>query len=157
MPLLKRALIATLVAWFVGVLFYPWLYWISAKLHHGVNPPLSVSYFLVSSGLALFFVAVRVFPTCLLVVTPLLKLLPSTSYLWHPLVAASVGAFGGPLATYVWWCLGAGGSTYAQSAFNFPDGKAEMFTSVAVGIAFGYVVARLRAPRPNHALQRTAG
>ena len=148
MPLLKRAFIATLCAWLAGVLCSPFVLWLAFRAH-GLPRPLA-GFFPGSLFFAAFYVAVVVFPTCLLVVTPLLRLLPRTSRLWHPGAAAFTGALGGPLAMYGWWLV-TGGSTFARIASRFPEGKTEMIISVLVGATFGFLVARLRTVHPSPA------
>ena len=88
-----------------------------------------------------FSVGVVVFPTCLIVVTPLLKLLPPSSPLRRPGIAAFIGAASGPIAMYVW------AAVFLKSSF-VPDIREDAHLyfgcgSALVGATFAFTYALL--------------
>lgn len=108
---MRAAVVPATIAWLVGVLGLPLAalfadlfaaqargepWWHATPLARRVSEDLGYMPFMLVA------VAVVVFPTCLLVVAPLLQLLPRTSPLWRPVYAALAGAIAGPVATYLW-------------------------------------------------------
>ena len=97
---LQRSILSTVVAWFVATAFiviYSFLVtepseWPSSGLGGVIR----------EIGLLGYYVAMLVFPTCLLLVTPLLRLLPASSKLWNPRVACMVAMCVAPFGIYAW-------------------------------------------------------
>ena len=146
---MRAAVVPATIAWLVGVVGYTlaslWIAvfdahargasWLNAVTRAG-RPPADFGY-LPIVGIA---VAAVVFPTCLLVVVPLLKLLPRSSPLWRPGRAALTGAIVGPVAMYVW-------SVGVELQFFVPnllDHSQQGFAAAAalVGLTFGFQYAK---------------
>ena len=96
---MKRAVLSSIAGWAARVLFlmgYSLLgsheLWSSEPFHD----------FLRGSMVFAYFVAIVAFPTCLLLVAPLLILLPRGSALWSPHIAAVVGAVVTPFTLHLW-------------------------------------------------------
>ena len=97
---LSKSLLATFVAWLSGsALIMAYSYATKAASSWTATPVTDV---LKGLSILAYFVGIVVFPTCLLVVTPLLRLLPRTSLLWRPSLACTIGAIAGPIAMYLW-------------------------------------------------------
>jgi len=131
----KRAILPSIFAWIVGVtVFLTYSYMTRNRTQWTSTPPVQEFFqALMFIGSA---VAIVVFPTCLLIVTPLLKLLPRSSFLWRPAIAAVVGAVTAPLAMYL-WAAGFLRHTFAPDIHNEAH-LAFAATSVLVGITFAF-------------------
>ena len=152
---MRAAVVPATIAWLVGVLSLPLAallvdifaaqargepWWHAAPLARKVSEDLGYV------PIMLVAVAVVVFPTCLLVVVPLLKLLPRTSPLWQPGRAALTGAIVGPMAMYLW----SAGSELQFFVPNLLDSSQQGAAAAAalVGMTFGFQYAKsVRAAR----------
>jgi len=96
---LSRAFASTVVTWLVSTLFlFVWSFtlgsWQMQELPLG-----RIFRELLVLG---YLLAAAVFPTCLLIVVPCLRLLPRSSPLWLPKAACLIGSAVGPIAVYIW-------------------------------------------------------
>ena len=97
-----KSLLSTLIAWLSAIA-------LMMVYSYATKPPNSwtatpVVDFMKGAAILSYFVGIVIFPTCMLVVTPLLRLLPKTSLLWRPSWSCAVGAITGPIAMYLWAC-----------------------------------------------------
>ncbi len=140
MTIPDSAIFAAFVAWLVGVacLMTNLCILASASSHVSQQP---VREFFGAIGFFGLWVGIVVFPTCLFVVTPLLKLLPRSSWIWRPKCAACIGAMAGPFAIYLWL---AKLFQLPLSLSNDPQHftLSVTLTSALVGATFAYFYAR---------------
>lgn len=135
---LFKSFLATCAAWGVTVMF-----WV------GIQRWTYGGHF-TTTGLSLLFysVGIVVFPSCMLVVTPLLARLPSSSPLWRPLWASLVGAIAGPPVLYLWvagyfLCIrGLRGGVFLPELHDVTHLKIGSFALVA-GVVFAWCYAIL--------------
>ena len=98
----------------------------------------------------MLFAAIVAFPTCLFAAAIVLTLVPKTSPLWRPPVAATIGTVTGPIAMYFWAMLFVGGSAPIGHPFFYgPDWsdflvRALTGASALVGGVFAYSYARFK-------------
>ena len=135
---LPKALLATFVAWLSAVaLIMAYSYATKPESSWTATP---VADFLKGLSIMAYFVGIVVVPTCMLVVTPLLRLLPRTSLLWRPSWACAIGAIAGPIAMYLWT------AGFRRSFFiPEPHDSTHLFVgicSAVAGTVFAYSYAR---------------
>lgn len=134
---MKRAILPTVIAWIIGVTFLMVCACLTRSESYRTSQPVREFF----QALMLFggAVAIVVFPTCLFVVTPLLRFLPSSSLLWRPAIASVIGAAAAPFAMYFW------AAGYLRHAFT-PDFRDEAHlifasASILVGATFAFLYA----------------
>jgi hypothetical protein len=141
----KRAILSAIIAWVVGVTFVLATAYLTRSPSYYTAEP--VREFFHGILFWAFYVGIVAFPTCLLIVAPLLKFIPPSSGLRHPGIALLVGAASGPVAMYIWAAL------YLRRAF-MPDirEQAHLFfgcASALVGATFAFSYARFRRNTRN--------
>ncbi len=135
---MKRAIISAVLAWIVGITFVLVIGYVTRSPSYYTAEP--VREFFQGILFWAYFIGIVVFPTCLLVVTPLLNLVPPSSRVREPGIALLIGAASGPIAMYIWAAL------YLRRAF-VPDirEQAHLFfgcASALIGATFAFTYAR---------------
>ena len=135
---MKRAILSAILAWIVGITFVLAAAYVTQSPSYHTTEP--VREFFQGILFWAFFIGIVVFPTCLLVVTPLLKFVPHSSRLRQPCIALLIGAASGPIAMYICAAL------YLQRAF-MPDFREQghlVFGCAAslIGATFAFSYAR---------------
>ncbi len=135
---LPKSLLATLIAWLSTVALIMVYSYATRSASSWTATP--VADFLKGLSILAYFVGIVVVSTCMLVVTPLLRLLPRTSLLWRPSWACVIGALAGPIAMYLWT------SGFRRSFFiPEPHDSTHLFfgiCSAVAGTVFAYSYAR---------------
>jgi hypothetical protein len=140
---LRRAIVSSVIAWVVATAFL--LICGAATGADGIWSPRSI-------GQASSLVGMVVFPTCLLIVAPLLKLLPDTSRFWMPHWACGLASIVGPIAMYLWTVPFAGRFFVPDLGERGPLTFASAAMCAAVAFAYTYTVgvARPDSQRKDH-------
>jgi hypothetical protein len=97
---MKRAILSSALAWIVGIIF---LMATGYAMQSASHSTIEFGWAFLQGTLYIALgVGVVVFPTCLVVVFPLLRLIPLSSPLLRPSIALSIGVVSGPIAMYIW-------------------------------------------------------
>ena len=135
---LSKSLLSTLIAWISAVAVMMAYSYATKPASSWTATP--VEDFLRGVAILGYFVGIVVVPTCMFVVTPLLRLLPRTSLLWSPYWACAIGGIAGPIALYL-WAAGFRGRFFIPE----PHDSTHLFFGICsglTGVVFAYSYSR---------------